>query len=145
VPLAAERSEKPLVSAAPKRAARWQKILLESAQQARRLQVPALQAAARPAAAFAQSVASVRVLFSERSSAPPVQAVFKQAASKRAGTEPLRIELAIGPEGGWTDREFDAASSAGFLESSLGKSILRTETAVIAGLAAAHLYFDALE
>jgi len=145
VPLAAERSEKPLVSAAVKRAARWQKILLESAQQARRLRVPALQAAARSAAAFAQSVAPVRILFSERSSAPPVQAVFKQAASKRAGTEPLRIELAIGPEGGWTDREFGAASSAGFLESSLGKNILRTETAVIAGLAAAHLYFDALE
>jgi 16S rRNA (uracil1498-N3)-methyltransferase len=145
VPLAAERSEKPLVSAAAKRAARWQKILLESAQQARRLRVPTLQAAARPAAAFAQSAAPVRVLFSERSTAPPVQAVFKQAASKKTGTEPLRIELAIGPEGGWTDREFDAASSAGFLESSLAKSILRTETAVIAGLAAAHLYFDALE
>jgi len=145
VPLAAERSEKPLVSAASKRAARWQKILLESAQQARRLRVPALQAATRPAAAFAQSVASVRVLFSERSSAPPVQAVFNQAASKSAGAEPLRIALAIGPEGGWTDREFEAASSAGFLESSLGKNILRTETAVIAGLAAAHLFFDALE
>jgi 16S rRNA (uracil1498-N3)-methyltransferase len=141
-PLAAERTERAFVAAAAKRAARWRKILLESAQQARCLRPPTLEAAMRPAAAFAQSVASVRVLFSERALAPPIQAVFKEAASKRVEAEPLRIALAIGPEGGWTDREFDAASAAGFLEASLGKNILRTETAVIAGLAAAHLYFD---
>src|SRR5260370_40680897 len=50
--------------------------------------------------------------------------------------------LAIGPEGGWTDEEFQAASAAGFHEASLGQNILRKETAVIAGLAAARLYFD---
>src|SRR5712664_395935 len=43
VPLAAERSEKGLVAASAKRAARWNKILLESAQQSRRLRVPTLQ------------------------------------------------------------------------------------------------------
>jgi 16S rRNA (uracil1498-N3)-methyltransferase len=143
VPLAAERSEKAFVAAAAKRAARWQKILLESAQQARCLRVPVLQAAMRPAAAFAQSVAPVRVFLSERAVAPPIQSVFSGAASKSVGAEPLRIDLSVGPEGGWTEREFDAASSAGFLEASLGKNILRTETAVIAALAAVHLYFDA--
>src|SRR5574337_2008298 len=45
VPLAAARSEKALLGAAAKRAARWQKILLESAQQARRLCVPVLRPA----------------------------------------------------------------------------------------------------
>jgi 16S rRNA (uracil1498-N3)-methyltransferase len=44
--------------------------------------------------------------------------------------------LAIGPEGGWTDEERDAALKAGFQEASLGQFILRTETAVIAALAA---------
>jgi 16S rRNA (uracil1498-N3)-methyltransferase len=43
--------------------------------------------------------------------------------------------LAIGPEGGWTDEERDAAVKAGFQEASLGQLILRTETAVIAALA----------
>jgi 16S rRNA (uracil1498-N3)-methyltransferase len=71
-----------------------------------------------------------------------VQAIFNEAASKEIENVPQRIALAVGPEGGWTDQEFDAASAAGFREVSLGRNILRTETAVIAGLAAAHLYFD---
>ena len=142
IPLAAERSEKALVSAAPKRSARWRKILLESAQQARCLRPPLLSEVARPAAAFVENKASLRVLFSERSGAPPLQGIFKDAASKHVGELPLQVALAVGPEGGWTDQEFDAASAAGFREASLGNNILRTETAVIAGLAAAHLYFD---
>lgn len=141
VPVAAERTEKALVSAAAKRAARWRKILLESAQQARCLRPPFLCEVTRPAAAFAENTAPLKVLFSERGGALPVQAIFKEATSKRIAT-PLRLALAIGPEGGWTDQEFDAACATGFREASLGNNILRTETAVIAGLAAAHLYFD---
>jgi 16S rRNA (uracil1498-N3)-methyltransferase len=141
VPLAAERSEKALVSAATKRAARWRKILLESAQQARCLRLPSLREVTRPTVAFAENTASLKVLFSERRGAIPVQDVLKEAASKHKEV-PLRLALAIGPEGGWTDREFDAASAAGFQEASLGENILRTETTVIAALAAAHLYFD---
>ena len=48
---------------------------------------------------------------------------------------PSALTLAIGPEGGWTDEEFASATAAGFREASLGKLILRTETAVIAALA----------
>jgi 16S rRNA (uracil1498-N3)-methyltransferase len=142
VPLAAERSEKALVSAAVKRAARWRKILLESAQQARCLRPPFLSEVTPPAAAFAANTASLKVLFSERSGALPVRAIFNEAASKEIENVPQRIALAVGPEGGWTDQEFDAASAAGFREACLGNNILRTETAVIAGLAAAQLYFD---
>jgi 16S rRNA (uracil1498-N3)-methyltransferase len=145
VPLAAERSERALVSAAAKRAARWRKILLESAQQARCLRPPSLQATMGPQAALLESKASLKVLFSERNLAVPVQTVFKQATSKPGAETVRRIALAIGPEGGWTEEEFDAATSAGFGEASLGENILRTETAVIAGLAAVHLYFDAAE
>ncbi|HEY1925624.1 MAG TPA: RsmE family RNA methyltransferase, partial [Candidatus Acidoferrum sp.] len=43
--------------------------------------------------------------------------------------------VAIGPEGGWTDQEFAAAIEAGFTEASLGRLILRTETAVVTTLA----------
>jgi 16S rRNA (uracil1498-N3)-methyltransferase len=45
------------------------------------------------------------------------------------------VVLAIGPEGGWTDVEFQHAQTHGFREASLGRLILRTETAVIAALA----------
>ncbi len=43
--------------------------------------------------------------------------------------------FAIGPEGGWTDEELDAAEAAGFRQASLGGLILRTETAVVTALA----------
>src|SRR5213594_865327 len=42
VPLVAVRSEKSLLAAAPKRAERWKKILLEDYQQSRRLRIPEL-------------------------------------------------------------------------------------------------------
>jgi 16S rRNA (uracil1498-N3)-methyltransferase len=43
-----------------------------------------------------------------------------------------RIHFAIGPEGGFTQGEVDAASAAGWQRVALGNSILRIETAAIA-------------
>jgi 16S rRNA (uracil1498-N3)-methyltransferase len=130
VPLAAARSEKALLAAAPKRAARWQKILLESSQQSRRVQLPTLDPLAKPEAAFTGSSTNnaLRVLLSESPAAKPLRAVLSAAHASEAF-------LAIGPEGGWTDSEFSAARSSNFLEASLGNQILRTETAVVAALA----------
>ncbi len=144
VPLAAERSEKALVGAAPKRAERWQRILLESAQQARCLRPPVLHPLMTPAQAFRTSEAEMKVLLSERSSAPGLRGVLQAEAGTQdfASGDRVRFSIGIGPEGGWTEEEFAAAAAAGFREASLGGNILRTETAVVAGLAAAHLYFD---
>ena len=128
VPLAAARSEKALLTAAPKRVQRWNKILLESAQQCRRLQVPVLAELARPEAAFAAAGDRVRVMLSELPEAPAIREVL-------AGTRATAASLAIGPEGGWTESEFAVARASGFHEASLGKLILRAETAVVAALA----------
>ena len=141
VPLAAARSEKGLLAAAPKRAERWEKIVFESAQQARCLRPPELRVLARPHEAFAAVTTPVRILLSEREGAPPLKSVLDKKPPTSDST-PTRVSLAIGPEGGWTDEEIAAAESSEFTAASLGVNILRTETAVTAALAAAHLYFD---
>jgi len=130
IPLAAERSEKALLAAARKRAERWNKILVEASQQSRRVRVPALQTVAQPAQAFTGcDDSAVKIMLSERADAPSLrQALTTDSAHTRAA-------LAIGPEGGWTDAEFAASHASGFREASLGKLILRTETAVVAVLA----------
>ena len=153
IPLAASRTEKALIGAAAKRSERWNRILMESAQQSRRLRPPILQAALPPDKAFAQSSANLKVFLSERREAkslrnlinqdslPVAQALLpvrlsSQAEAKAPATP--TISLAVGPEGGWTDDEIAASAASGFLEGSLGKNILRTETAVIASLAVVH-------
>ncbi|MGB2675728.1 MAG: RsmE family RNA methyltransferase [Candidatus Acidiferrum sp.] len=128
VPLAAGRSEKALLVAAPKRAERWKKILLEASQQSRRVSVPLLEPLAKPEAAFTSRAEALRVLLSEAAEAKPLRVVL-------AGQQQRAVVLAIGPEGGWTDAEFASARGAQFREASLGKLILRTETAVVAALA----------
>ncbi len=133
IPLAAVRSEKGLLAAAAKRSQRWQTILLESSQQSRRLRLPQLDELAKPVEAFAAQTAEFRVALSERSDAPSLRAFFESA--NRAESANPAAALAIGPEGGWTDDELAAARAAGFREASLGRLILRTETAVIAALA----------
>ena len=143
VPLAAERSEKALVGAAPKRAQRWQKILLESAQQARRMKPPALHPLAMAADHFRNSAdqaganSTPRIILSERDNAPSMRKILTTFP-----VETTRLAfLAVGPEGGWTDQECAIATSSGFHEASLGANILRTETAVAAALASINYVF----
>jgi 16S rRNA (uracil1498-N3)-methyltransferase len=155
VPLDAARSEKGLVEAAPRRTRRWEKILLEAAQQSRRLRPPVLHSVVEPAEAFRvfAADASVRVkeaplptlklFYSESAEAPSLRSAI-ESARPAGGSVPGsasrtrwgRAVVAIGPEGGWTDTERQAALESGFLEVSLGPAILRTETAVAAALAA---------
>jgi 16S rRNA (uracil1498-N3)-methyltransferase len=128
VPMAAARSEKALVAAATKRAERWKKILMESAQQCRRVSVPELAGLAKADAAFV-SASGLRILLSEAAHAAPVREVLQ-------GVDVREVTLAVGPEGGWTGEEFASAGANKFRKASLGKLILRAETAVVVGLAA---------
>jgi 16S rRNA (uracil1498-N3)-methyltransferase len=129
VPVAASRSEKALLAAAGKRRDRWEKILVEASQQSRRLRVPAISSPLRLREAFNEAdPLGAKVILSERSNAPALREVLSPVTVSQA-------TLAIGPEGGWTDEELTSAGAAGFREASLGKLILRTETAVVAALA----------
>jgi 16S rRNA (uracil1498-N3)-methyltransferase len=49
----------------------------------------------------------------------------------------IKLCMLIGPEGGFSDREYEDAAIAGFEAVSLGPRILRTETAAVVALALA--------
>jgi len=136
-PLAAARTDKPLLLAAEKRLARWEKIVYESAQQSRRLAPPVIQSPIAPEIAFAQSSASWKIILSERREVSSLRVLLAEAlkASPAESEERTSAALAIGPEGGWMDQEIAAARGAGFVEASFGENILRTETAVAASMA----------
>ena len=128
VPLATARSEKVLLHAAEKRAARWERILAESSQQSRRLRMPGLAPLTHPEQAFSRIRDGIKLLLSEKPGTPPIRKLL-------IGQRATKVTIAIGPEGGWTDDELEVATKAGFQHVSLGKLILRTETAVVAALA----------
>lgn len=135
IPLAAARTDKALIAAAGKRRSRWERILVESAQQSRRLHPPSLGEAVSPEKALARCAASTKIFLSERHEAPSIREVLSSVARSSAGGSPCVVAIAIGPEGGWTGEEIATASAAGFAEASLGENILRTETAVVAAMA----------
>ncbi len=62
-----------------------------------------------------------------------------QAAASLSGLESPQTKLCLltGPEGGFSDREYEDAAVAGFKAVSLGPRILRTETAAVAALSIA--------
>ena len=63
------------------------------------------------------------------------------ATTSLAALSPIngQVTLLTGPEGGFADQERDLAKAAGFVPVSMGKRILRTETASLAALAAVQM------
>jgi 16S rRNA (uracil1498-N3)-methyltransferase len=130
VPLMAQRSEKHLVQAAAKRSDRWRKISRESAQQSRRSQVPEIPGPMSVKDCIAESNHSLRYLFSEEERSCSLWESLM--TTDRNVTPSTEIYAAIGPEGGWTPAELSTFAESGWQSVSLGKNILRTETAAIA-------------
>jgi 16S rRNA (uracil1498-N3)-methyltransferase len=123
IPVITDRSEKGLDRAAHKKRERWERILLESSQQSRRDHLPELSDPLPFAAALSQA-AGLCLFLDELPEAQPLLSLV--AVHEKAGRS---VALLVGPEGGWTQRERDAAVAAGWQAASLGPQVLRSETA----------------
>jgi 16S rRNA (uracil1498-N3)-methyltransferase len=108
---------------APKRE-RWSKIAREAAETAHRGAVPRVEELVPWGALFARLDGQVVVCWEEASGPHVLDA-------SREGD----VSLVVGPEGGLTVEEVDAARAHGAAIASLGKRILRAETAGIAAVA----------
>ncbi|MBN1281417.1 MAG: 16S rRNA (uracil(1498)-N(3))-methyltransferase [Alphaproteobacteria bacterium] len=101
---------------------RMKKIIIEASEQSNRNSVPELL----PVIKFDKMDKSNLVFADER-------AAYDKEFDKKL---PNKIKhILIGPEGGFSDSEFAALDSAGAIGISLGKTILRAETAAVAALA----------
>jgi 16S rRNA (uracil1498-N3)-methyltransferase len=104
--------------------ARWQRIIQEAARQSRRPLLPILEELRPLAQALTQTTETLRLMLWEEGSTPLNAALPLDA--------PASCSLLVGPEGGFSATEAQSAIAAGFIPVSLGKRILRTETAGMA-------------
>ena len=129
VPVGSERSEVRLQGErAARRCEHWRSVVVSACEQSGRARVPDIAAPQGLAAALAALPAdSLRLTLD-----PEAEAGI--AALPAPGDRTL--VLAIGPEGGWSPRDRETLSAAGFTGQRLGPRILRTETAGMAAIAA---------
>jgi len=113
-----------------KRIIRWQKIIREAAMQSGRPDIPKVETI-RPFRDYIFSLdpgPQTLFLFPWEEGTEPVKNVL------RGHRDAKHIVVLIGPEGGFSQGEADAAKDKGFHLVSLGPNILRTETAALAVL-----------
>ena len=120
VRLAGERAEKKL--------AHWQGVIVAASEQSGRNRLARLGQIDAFGAWNAQHDLHKRILLSPRGG--------ESLAAWARHQPPQALTLMIGPEGGFTPEEEDAAMAQGALALSMGPRILRTETAGIAAVAA---------
>lgn len=119
-----------------KKLERWQKIALSAAQQSGRGRIPQVLVLNSFSAALSRAAQSDRaLLFYENEDAYTLKMALE--GSYRT------VSLMVGPEGGLEDAEVSQAQEAGLKICSLGKRILRCETAPLCALSA--VMYDAGE
>jgi 16S rRNA (uracil1498-N3)-methyltransferase len=107
------------------RRTRWQKIAREASRQSGRLDVPDIESVtALSTALLASPKDALKLMLWEGARQTSLRTQLPEHP-------PQQIVIAIGPEGGFTVEEVEAARQAGFVPVGLGPRILRTETAAL--------------
>lgn len=112
---------------AEKRVARWQEIVVSACEQSGRNIVPKVLPLTTYAQALQQLPQETTKLLMSLNRAQKLSDVQPQSG---------KVVFMVGPEGGWTEKEEQQAFDAGFQSVTLGKRVLRTETASLAAIAA---------
>ncbi len=116
---------------ATKKTTRWRKIAEDAARQCGRSVIPAVHEPLELDGFLTGTGTIEGLIFWEEKGLPLKDACRKLSSADRPIID-SHLYLLIGPEGGFTKEEVQAAESKGLLVASLGTRILRTETAAIA-------------
>ena len=136
-PVLTHRSvSRPDSKSAKKKQARYQKIALEAAQQSGRGIIPLINDMTDLKTAVSKDDSELKILFYEGGGAPLKEIINKDIKS---------VSIYIGPEGGFEESEVELIKEKGGTIATLGKRILRTQTAPVAALTAIMLLTNNLE
>lgn len=111
---------------------RWEKIMLEAAQQCGRKHLPTLVVGETLLQALDIESEALKLVAYENEAGQTIKDVLKTLHSDKSVTDVL---ICIGPEGGYQEKEINAIIKYGGKSVSLGNTILRAETAAIGSLA----------
>lgn len=128
---------RPDAKSAAKKVERLKKIAAEAAAQSRRGIIPTVAPIEDFESALKRNACEATILFYENGG-ESLRGILSE--QKAAGIRSLA--LIIGPEGGFEASEVEAAKAAGARVATLGKRILRTETAPVAASAAVFYEFE---
>jgi len=115
-----------------KRLLRWQKIIIEACEQSERTRIPSVT--------WQHSLKQVEAAGCAFILHPHEASPWHEVRKELRQAE--EITFAIGPEGGWSERDIDTLRSKGFRSLAFGPRIMRTETAAPALLAAMQAILD---
>ncbi len=123
-PLVTERTEVRLKGEREEKKRRhWQQVAISACEQCGRNRVPAIGKPQALAEWVGSAAADLKLVLHHRSN----RGLAETAA-------PTSVALLVGPEGGLSGAEIEAAQAAGFRPLALGPRVLRTETAPLAAL-----------
>lgn len=138
VPVISSRSLVQERAEAERKRQRWQRIVREAAEQSGRGAIPRLSAA--------EPLEAAVLLASRAHTACLIPWEKEQEMNLRRALAPFRpgpapaeppptVAILVGPEGGFSENEVEAARQAGFIPLTLGRRILRMETAAVVATA----------
>jgi 16S rRNA (uracil1498-N3)-methyltransferase len=131
--LTAHTDVKPSFARRPETLARWRRVAMASVKQCRRATLPTIHETTDVADWLAAPAAEeMRLMFVEPSASAAT--VTLRAALSRAAASAVTILL--GPEGGWSTEETEAATAAGCVLVTLGPLTLRADAMPTAAMAA---------
>ena len=132
-PVSSERTVVKLDEREDKKAERWRQIARAAAEQCKSGRIPVIFAPVPLSAVLTAALPGRKVVLSERGGLP--LKTILASTPRPEGNSPDAWVLLIGPEGGWSDGELDAAADAGFEAGSLGSHILKAGTAALSAVA----------
>ncbi|MCD6319136.1 MAG: 16S rRNA (uracil(1498)-N(3))-methyltransferase [Candidatus Desulfofervidaceae bacterium] len=126
----------PLLEDEDKKTNRWRKIAVEAIKQSGHPYLPQIEICSFPA--FITQAGGVKLMAAGPRELEDTQPIFSVLLKQ---SQIDSIWIGIGPEGGFSPAEFYLARTHGFIPVSLGPSILRAETAVIAAISVIQAFY----